>query len=66
VSRRRGLLGRVVTNRTDPRSRWVTIADMWTNAREIVYAWTHRVPDNSIIKYRNGKIIGHSVRYRRR
>ncbi len=63
---RRGVLARIFTNRTDPRSQWISVSDMWTNAKEIFYGWAHRVPDNSTIRYRNGKIIGHSVRFRRR
>ncbi len=65
-NRRHTLVGRIFTNRTKPRSKWISLLDVWTNAREIYYAWIHRVPDNSKLKYRNGKIVGHSVRFRRR
>jgi hypothetical protein len=62
---RRGLLARIFTNRANPRSRWITASDVWTNTKEILYSWANRVPSNSYIRYQNGRIVGHTVRYRR-
>lgn len=62
-AKRVGLVKRLLRNRYRPESSWVTLADIWTNTVETAYAWLHRVPPNSRLMWRNGRIVGHSRRW---
>lgn len=68
--RRRGqrprvpLWRRIFRNRYNPGSRWVSAADVWENLKATWFSWTHRVPPNSRLLYRNGRVVGYTARWR--
>lgn len=56
----------VFVNRRNPKSRFVSIEDVWLNLKERVYCWWHRVPEGSYINWdKNGKIKGHTSKAKR-
>ena len=63
---RRGSNGGTFTNRRNPSFGWVSLYDIWLNAKERVYCWWNRVPQGSSIRWnRKGKIVGHYTRSKR-
>ena len=54
---RRGLLSRILRNRYNPGSKWVTFGDVIENVKETWFAFTRRIPPGSrIIRGRDGRI----------
>lgn len=42
---------RILRNRYNPRSRFVSVRDIWLNLKEEVYCWWHRVPPGARIRW---------------
>jgi hypothetical protein len=61
--KRVSLVKRLLRNRYRPGSSWVSLADIWNNTLETAYAWFNRVPPNSRLMWRNGRIVGHSRKW---
>lgn len=56
------LLKRIFTNRRNPNSSWIFLADVIANVREELYSFVGRVPRGSRLFWdRNGHIRGHST-----
>jgi hypothetical protein len=56
------LLRRIFTNRRDPNSSWVFLADVIDNIREEIHCFLYRVPRGSRLLWdRNGRIRGHAT-----
>jgi hypothetical protein len=53
---RRNIFQRLIRNRYNPRSRWITARDVWLNFKEELHCWLHRVPPGSRIHWRSGDI----------
>lgn len=63
-SKRVGLLSRLLRNRYREGSNWVSVGDVIANVKETFYCFTHRVPPNSRLLWRNNKIVGFSSQWR--
>ena len=60
--RKPSLLKRIFTNRRDPNSSWIFLADVIANIREELHCFLFRVPRGSRLLWdRNGRIRGHST-----
>jgi hypothetical protein len=57
--RGQGLLQRLFTNRYNPRSSWIHIADVIENAKDTWFCWSRRLPPGSrLLRDAKGKIRG--------
>jgi hypothetical protein len=63
-SKRKPLLRRLLRNRYSPGARWITLADVLLNAKEIWHCWKHRVPPGSSLRWSGDRITGHNTRRR--
>jgi hypothetical protein len=59
---RRTLRSRILKNRYDPGSRWVSLGDVVANLREVLYRWSNRVPPDAVIRWSGTRIVGHSTK----
>jgi hypothetical protein len=59
---RRRLGRRLVRNRYNAESRWVTLGDIWLNLKEEIYCRWHRVPSGATLRWRDGHITSHETR----
>jgi len=50
---------RLLTNRYDPKSNWITVKDVILNAKEIHYCWSHRLPKGTKLRWDGDRIVGH-------
>jgi len=57
---------RLLRNRYNPRSAYVTLADVIENVKSTWYAWAKRVPPGARLIYRNGRVVGHTSTWRGR
>jgi len=62
--RKPSLLQRILRNRYNPQSPYVTLGDAIANIKAIFFCWSERVPPGSRLLYRNGKIVGWSAPWR--
>ena len=62
--RRPPLRRRILRNRRDPQSRWITLADVILNVREQWYGFWHRVPPGARLRWNGDKVTGHYTRHR--
>jgi hypothetical protein len=61
---KKGLLARILRNRYNPNSNWVSLGDMIENIKDTWHAYTRRLPPGSrIIRDRNGRIRSSSTRW---
>jgi hypothetical protein len=62
--RRRSLVSRILRNRYNPRSNWVSIGDIIENTKETWFAFTRRLPPGSkITRDRDGRIRSSNTRW---
>ncbi len=59
---RQSLRQRLLRNRYTPGSRWVSLADIILNAKEIAYRFWYRVPPGSGLRWDKDRIRGHYTR----
>jgi hypothetical protein len=63
--RRRSLLQRLLTNRYNPESSWVSVADVIENAKDTWHCFTHRLPPGTrLLRDANGRIKGSANHWR--
>jgi len=58
----KSLAQRLFRNRYNPGSRWVSLADVILNGKEILYRFRHRVPPGSGLRWNGDRITGHYTR----
>jgi hypothetical protein len=62
---RRSLLQRLLANRYNPGSSWISIADVIENAKDTWFCWSRRLPPGSrLFRDADGKIKGAANRWR--